>query len=142
MLDASSGVSLWGVSSMNHEEIQEWAAAYIDAQQDPELLKVEDHPLWWAVERFMFPGSEDTLARDCLKVILAILEKDPPESVIGSLAAGPLEDLIEECGEEIIEDIETEARKNPAFRQLLGGMWESGKPEVWARVVSARGSAG
>ena len=142
MLDASSGISLWGVLPMNHEEIQEWAAAYIEAERDPGLLKVEDHPLWWAVERFMFPGGEDTSARDCLKAILAILEKDPPESVIINLAAGPLEDLIEECGEEIIEDIELEAGRNPAFRQLLGGVWESGTPEVWARIVSARGSAG
>lgn len=125
---------------MTEEEIQEWALAYIEAQQDSELLKKEEHPQWWAVERFMFPGGEDASAHECLKTILAILEKNPTESVIGILAAGPLEDLIDGCGEEVIEDIEKEARKNQAFRGLLGGVWESGTPEIWARVESCRGA--
>lgn len=89
----------------------------------------------------MFPGTEEASAKDCFKAILAILAQDPPESVIGILAAGPLEDLIEECGKEVIEDIELEARRNAAFRHLLGGVWESGAPEVWAKVEACRGDA-
>jgi hypothetical protein len=125
---------------MTDEEIQKWASAYIEAQQDPNLLKT-DHPQWWAVEKFMNVGTEEVTATDCFKAILAVLAMDPPENVIGVLAAGPLEDLIEECGEEVIEDIEREARQNPAFKHLLGGVWKSGTPEVWSRVQACRGEA-
>ncbi|MBV6836809.1 hypothetical protein KWH01_05840 [Xanthomonas campestris pv. merremiae] len=81
------------------------------------------------------PGSEESWA-----TILAILAKNPPDSVIGVLAAGPLEDLIQDSGLHYIDRIELEARRNPAFRQLLGGVWRSGTPEVWARVEAARGA--
>ncbi|WP_460198921.1 DUF6869 domain-containing protein [Xanthomonas campestris pv. passiflorae] len=60
------------------------------------------------------PGSEESWA-----AILAILAKNPPSSVIGVLAAGPLEDLIQDSGLRYIERIELEARRNPGFRHYL-----------------------
>jgi hypothetical protein len=122
---------------MTDEEIQKWASAYIEAYQDPSLLNT-DHPQWWAVEKFMYVGKGVT-ATDCFKAILAVLPMDPPKNVIAVLAAGPLEDLIEYCGKEVIEDIELQARRNPAFKHLLGGVWESGTAEVWSRVQACRG---
>ncbi|MFB8915427.1 DUF6869 domain-containing protein [Xanthomonas phaseoli pv. phaseoli] len=116
-------------------DIEAWASAYIACQQDGSRVN-ENHPLWWAVERFMdAPGSEESWA-----AILAILAKNPPSSVIGVLAAGPLEDLIQDSGLRYIERIELEARRNPGFRHLLGGVWKSGTPEVWMRVEAARGA--
>ncbi|MEA9588297.1 hypothetical protein VC279_00570 [Xanthomonas sp. WHRI 10064A] len=116
-------------------DIETWASAYIAFQQDGAGTN-ENHPLWWAVKRFMdAPGSDESWS-----TILAILGKNPPDSVIGVLAAGPLEDLIQDSGLDYIERIELEARRNPAFRHLLGGVWKSGTPEVWARLEVARSS--
>ncbi|MES9994469.1 MAG: DUF6869 domain-containing protein [Candidatus Thiodiazotropha sp.] len=122
---------------MDDTEIQNWASAYIEAQLSHGLNT--DHPKWWAVERFMGIGGGETAPGDCLKTILTILELDPPDKLIEVLAAGPLEDLIEIAGKEVIDEIEILSRQNPSFRHLLGGVWESGTPEVWKRVLACRG---
>lgn len=123
---------------MSHLEIQEWASAYIQAQEDATLLKKDEHPLWWAVEKFMVPDNIE-LAEDCWCGVLAVLSRNPPQEVIGVLAAGPLEDLIDDFGPQFIDRVEDEAKRNVAFRHLLGGVWKSGSPEIWARVENARG---
>ena len=122
---------------MSHEEIERWASAYIEAQQDPTLLK-GDHPLWWAVQKFM-PGTDRAPPDDCWAVILEVLSRNPPDKVISVLAAGPLEDLIDDHGPEFIERIEIESRRNPSFRNLLGGVWQSSTPDIWSRVQRAQG---
>ena len=64
---------------------------------------------------------------------------DPAHSTFQNLAAGPLEDFLVAHGPEFIEFIEQEARRNPAFNLLLGGVWQNAMPEdVWARVQKAR----
>jgi hypothetical protein len=55
------------------------------------------------------------------------------------LAAGPLEDLIHYHGPEIIAEMEVRSRCNPEFRHLLGGVWESGTPEIWTRIQKVQG---
>ncbi|MET0028322.1 MAG: DUF6869 domain-containing protein [Candidatus Thiodiazotropha sp.] len=124
---------------MDDSEIQNWAEAYVEAQQAHGLNT--DHPKWWAIEKFMDIGGGDTAPEDSLKAILAILKLDPSDKVIAVLAAGPLEDLIENAGQQVIEEIEIQARKNLGFRRLLGGVWESGTPEVWKRILTCRGDA-
>lgn len=116
------------------EEIEDWAAAYIGFQRDANRA-TEGHPQWWAVERFM----EDGHWEDNWVAILAILTREGSDALFGILAAGPLEDLIHGAGPQFIDRIENEARRNPAFRGLLGGVWQSSTPEVWARVERARG---
>ena len=124
---------------MTQEEIERWATAYIEASQ---IQKIgTDHPLWWAIEQFMGVGDYQPTADERWKTIIEILRRDPPRSMIGNLAAGPLEDLIHGHGPEVIERIEIEARRDPAFRYLLGGVWESSTPEIWDRVRKARGKS-
>jgi hypothetical protein len=125
--------------NMDETEIQNWAKAYIEAQLAHGLNT--DHPKWWAVEKFMGIGGGETTPADSLKAILTILNLDPPDKLVGILAAGPLEDLIENTGVEVIDEIEALARQNPSFRYLLGGVWESGTPEVWKRILACRGEA-
>ena len=120
---------------MTADEIERWALAYIEFQVDTKRRLNAGHPCWWAVERFM---DEPEAERSWI-AILAILAKRPPDDVIAILAAGPLEDLIECAGPQYIDRIEVEARRNPAFRRLLGGVWKSSTAEVWARVEAARG---
>lgn len=58
------------------------------------------------------------------------------------LAAGPLEDLLAQHGETFIDRVVAEARRNPAFALLLGGVWQSTITQpVWARMsaVAKRG---
>jgi hypothetical protein len=56
------------------------------------------------------------------------------------LAAGPLEDLLAYHGSEFIDRVETEARRNPRFRDLLGGVWRNTiTDDIWARVEKIRG---
>ena len=124
---------------MDSQAIKDWASAYIALQQDSGR-SLDGHPLFWAAERFMLP-SDEASAEDCWAAILEILSCNPPDSVIGVLAAGPLEDLIEYAGPDFIERIELNARRDPKFRHLLGGVWASSTPSIWARVEAARGGA-
>jgi hypothetical protein len=115
------------------DDLRIWVDAYIEAQQDADLLK-EGNPHWWAVNRFM---DDDTDPEDCWLAILAILSKGPPANVLGVLAAGPLEDLVEYHGPQFIDRIEVEARRSSAFRDLLSGVWKSSTPEIWSRIETA-----
>jgi hypothetical protein len=123
---------------LSDAEVDEWAATYIAFQQLPQKEQ-QASDKFWATERFMCP-AEPEQAEDCWRVILEVLSRKPPPRVIGMLAAGALEDLIDDWGAMFIDRMELEARRSPAFRHLLGGVWESGPPEVWERVKSARGA--
>ncbi|RBP47004.1 hypothetical protein DFR28_1157 [Arenicella xantha] len=72
------------------------------------------------------------------KAILEIMSRGPNERVIGALSAGPLEDIIHYHGDAFIERIEEQARNDPSFRHLLGGVWRGGSIEIWNRVIKAR----
>jgi hypothetical protein len=76
-------------------------------------------------------------AERCWACILRVLEKSSDENVLGALAAGALEDLIHHHGPLFIDRIEFEAKHDPQFRALLGGVWESSTADVWARVQRA-----
>jgi len=124
--------------SLSRQEIEDWAAAYIEAESLPSEKKL-DSPFWWAIDRFqsLFEASN---AEDAWVVILEVLDRKPSQEIIGMLAAGPLEDLIEDWGPMFIDRIELESRRNPDFRHLLGGVWQSSTPEVWERIEKARGT--
>jgi hypothetical protein len=74
--------------------------------------------------------------------VLAILERidaQPSSRLFQVLAAGPLEDLLARHGAALVERIESEARVNPRFNLLLGGVWQNAMPEhVWRRVQACR----
>ncbi len=73
--------------------------------------------------------------------ILKILEQDLSDEQIALLAAGPMEDLLSHHGSDFIERVETEARRNSKFNDLLGGVWKLYMTEdVWRRVQKARSS--
>jgi hypothetical protein len=67
--------------------------------------------------------------------ILLVHRKDQSPAIQQVLSAGPLEDLLATYGQVFIERIEREAVADPAFAQLLGGVWKSRLSDhVWARV--------
>jgi len=74
---------------------------------------------------------------DAWEVILGVLARTPSDRALGNLAAGPLEDLLARHGPSIIERVEREARRNPAFANLLGGVWQNTMADdIWARVTA------
>ena len=81
-------------------------------------------------------GEDPETVIDFIRAVLAKRnDSDKWNTVIENLAAGPLEDLLVYQGPGIIEVVESYARQNPAFRHLLGGVWERDMaPEVWERV--------
>lgn len=123
---------------MEDSEIKKWAESYI-RYYDLSDNRNGDESDYWASE--LFTNSEIEVAELHWKVINLIIKKSSEQSVIGSLAAGPLEDLIQYHGSRFIDRIESEARKNPLFRHLLGGVWKSGSSEIWSRIEKARNNS-
>lgn len=69
------------------------------------------------------------------KGILAALADPRTKPFLGVLAAGPLEDLLSYHGLRFIDRVEHEARINPEFATLLGGVWQfEMTEEIWTRV--------
>jgi hypothetical protein len=126
-----------GSDDMTEEDFDNWIAAYIDRQEREEIPVDGGGDLFWAVDKFFCYNDEEPEL--CWQAILEILRRKPSNKVFAILAAGPLEDLIQYHGTDYIDRIEIEARTNPDFKHLLGGVWESSSPAVWKRVVFARG---
>ena len=76
------------------------------------------------------------------QAILQILQLDLTDDQKALLAAGPLEDLLAQQGAAFIDRIEGEAKLNPRFNYLLGGVWRHEMPqEIWERITKARKEA-
>jgi hypothetical protein len=126
------------MKNMTNEEFDKWVSTYIERQGLAREPDAENDPLFWSVLKFMDLNDEDPEL--CWRAILEILQRKPRDKVLGVLAAGPLEDLIEYHGPDFIEKIEREAIANPALKHLLGGVWQSSTPGIWARIEAIRGS--
>jgi hypothetical protein len=123
---------------MSPQHLDRWATAFVDCYRDS-IDADPDHPLSWANQEFIEKVFDEP--ETCWSVILAILEKSPSTHALSMLAAGPLEDLIEMHGADFIDRVEEQARRDPSFRSLLGGVLPAGPPDVWDRVRAARGEA-
>ena len=107
------------------------AAKPDDLELDPNFWA---HGLLWRLTQ----ESPD----DAWLVILGIMECELNELAMGSLAAGPLEDLLSYQGGSVIELIEARAHKDPVFRKILRGVWRNNiAEEVWKRVQTAAHAA-
>lgn len=68
-------------------------------------------------------------------ILYAVENPSWNEYLLGCLAAGPLEDILSYHGEQFIERVEEEAKKNSKFAWLLGGVWRfQMSDEIWERV--------
>lgn len=74
-------------------------------------------------ERDLMENDPDRL----IDLILEILKIESNPALLSYLAAGSLEDVIDM---RVIARIEREAFGNEAFRELLGGVWYSSKPDA------------
>ena len=89
----------------------------------------------WAAEQIW--ELENEAPEDLWKVILVIhrLNSSQEAVIVQNLSAGPLEMLLTKHGSRFIERVEEQARKDPTFATLLGGVWQNKMPEeIWSRV--------
>ena len=68
-------------------------------------------------------------------LIKKILTNDSSVKVISRLSAGPLENFLVYHGDEYIDRVEEEVKRNPAFAKLSGGVWKNAiNDNVWNRI--------
>jgi hypothetical protein len=71
-------------------------------------------------------------------LILTIWSLDQSRPTRRSLSAGPLEELLCFHGEYIIPHIERQAKADPSFATLLGGVWQNTMSDsIWNRLQEA-----
>lgn len=106
-----------------------------------ELGTPESEAHFWAMRR-----ESELLYREPLlawALVLEVLRLDSSSTTLEQLSAGPLEVLLVYHGSLVIELVEAEAKQNPKFAHLLGGIWKSSTPdEIWARVEAVRDRRG
>ena len=94
---------------------------------------VEDDPAlaWGTMKTVVSRYSEDDL----------FLENgSEAQRVVGNMAAGPLEDLLDKHGSRFIEIVEEQARLDRRMAWMLSGVWQSSMPDgIWTRVQRAAG---
>mgnify|MGYP003401746209 CR=1 FL=1 len=121
-------------SDLNHlaeSWIADWELRHPDNER-PEASDSVDK-----VSHFHIDEEHDAL----WKFILATYRKPMSPRVFAILAAGPLEDLLASFGPEYIDRVETLARQDPKFKELLGGVWKNAiTDDVWERLGRVRGS--
>ncbi len=100
----------------------------------------EDDTDWWAWQEVSEIVHNDP--PDVAWDLLLAMIRQAPEDLVDDIAAGPLEDLVTRAGTELIDALETTARREPRVRQALGGIWVSwgAFPEdVMSRLIRASG---
>lgn len=88
----------------------------------------------WAAEKIWDMERDEP---ESLWTIILLIHSTAPEdpAVLENLSAGPVEMLLVHHGDKMIDVVEAEARRNPAFANLLGGVWKNRMTdEIWARV--------
>lgn len=127
---------------MNTEERERLITAWIaNAQAERGTAEYEQND--WADSRLgdlMRREPEDGGdPQAAWEIVLAINERPMSGKAIALLAAGPLEDFLVYHGDAFIERVEEQARRDPVFNHLLGGVWRNAiSDSVWQRVEAAR----
>ena len=118
--------------SVTEQEINNLAAAWVEYG----LLRndsVKREEFDWAPSRVIDMAFDD--GESLWKLILAIHSLDQSRLIQPVFAAGPLEDLLAHHGDRFIDMVESEARRDPSFAKVLGGVWKNQmSDEVWERV--------
>ena len=75
------------------------------------------------------------------RVILTILKTDNCDAIISNLAAGPVEDLLVQHGDVLIDKVEVKAEKDPDFKKVVMEVWQNEmSDDIWNRVLSLQHS--
>lgn len=78
--------------------------------------------------------------QQCLAVIDLIVLSNNTDLVLSNLAAGPVEDLLVQNGEQVISSVMQYAKKNPDWKRMLAGVWKNSmSDDVWTKLQSVTG---
>ena len=124
----------------SEEQLDEWVDAFILANHEQPTTDEQRNEAGLAIEPACSALSAGKPQAEAVwRFIVKVVARRPSEWALGVLAAGPIEDLIGEFGDDFIGRIERMAQRDPVFRQTLHGVWRTTSSEdVWARVVQAR----
>lgn len=115
---------------------EQWIEFWLLPENSP-----EQDALSWVTDREYDLVSENP--DEAWFLILEILRRNNSSQILEVLSSGPLEDLLAKHGERIINAVESEAKANPSFATLLGGVWRNSISEgVWSRVEKVRNRRG
>ena len=98
-----------------------------------------DDALFWAVT-----AVNELVGKDperAWNLTLRLIDKAPNPESLSYVAAGPLEDLLNDHGGAVIDRVELHARRDPKFRLALSDVWgTSNAPgDIFDRVLRAVG---
>jgi hypothetical protein len=117
---------------MTETELTDFAESWIAFMKAPENSE-EYKALFWVIDRSYDLMYEEP--NEIWRLILKVLSLNNSNEIQEILSAGLLEDLLSKHGAAMIDRIEKEAKSNPLFANLLGGVWQNSMTdEVWARV--------
>jgi hypothetical protein len=60
---------------------------------------------------------------DAIRLIVALIETAPDDAAIAYVGARPLEDLVHEHGDGVIDDLDRFARQSPLFGEAMASVW-------------------
>ena len=98
-----------------------------------EYSATDRHDLFWASDRLrdLITHAPD----DAYEVIRELVRQAPTPYVLSIVAAGPLEDLLSDWGERLVDHLETDARSDPKLMAACAGVWKLFmSDEVWTRL--------
>ena len=117
---------------MTDEELGTLATGWIKYRLDPKNEGTWD--AWNRSSEYLDEAVENS-PLDAWRMILVIYGLDQSKWIQGSLAAGPIEQLLSDHGPQMIETVEMQASNDPLFAKLLAGVWQlEMSDDVWARV--------
>jgi hypothetical protein len=117
---------------MTQNELIRLADAWIAYWHAPNGFSERETHAWAATDLYDLEyGDPETL----WLLILEVHRRDKSVAIQQVLSAGPIEDLLAKHGENFIERIEIEARRDPLFANLLGGVWKNCmSDQTWIRL--------
>lgn len=112
--------------------VDKWSHDFNDPKRD-DFEWVDDLEYQWSYHE----------PQTCLDLVVAVLALEPNQKTMAVLSAGPLERVLANHGERVIDRVEALAQKDPAFAHLLGGVWQNSmSAAVWQRVQAVRDVSG
>jgi len=124
-----------GGHTLTSDERNKLARAWIALQTTPQNAP-EYNALFWCFEQTYDLVRQDPA--EAWKLILTVWSLDQSMPTRRSLSAGPIEELLCFHGDLMIPHIERQAKADPAFATLLGGVWQNTMADaIWNRLQTA-----
>lgn len=99
---------------MNRELVENWITYYLNRR------KGFDNPssAWEQVDEIIRLDPEKGW-----DLVLKLIDAAPDDFILTTIAAGSLEDLLNDSPEFLADQVVIEARRDPKFRRCLTGVW-------------------